>query len=246
MIYIGVCDDLIEERLRLKQTLLKRLTKYNQIFEILEYESGKELIKAVETKGNLLDMLFLDIYMPDMLGTDVAKKIREFNKQLPIIFLTTSPDFAIESYDVRAFGYLVKPIKIERLDFLLDTFFEEKYPKFQKSMMINSGGKGIRIPYSDILYIESIGHNLKITCLEDREYKLRGKIGDLIMEVENSNFLRCNQSFMINMDYVIAVGDEFTMKNNVEIPIKVRERKAIRNAYYEYILNQPLVNGIIS
>ena len=112
VIRIAICDDLYNER-NMIQSLLTSIQNEEQKleFNITQYEEGEALLMDMEENLSEFDLVILDIYMDGINGMETARKIRENDINIPIVFLTASPDFALESYDVNAFGYLLKPVK---------------------------------------------------------------------------------------------------------------------------------------
>ena len=111
--------------LRLKDFLLKEILcqyfeEINEEVSIVEYDSGETLIADVEEGYIAMDLLFLDICMKKLNGMETARKLRQIQCKVPIIFLTASPDYAIESYEVQASGYLLKSFSEEKLMKLLN------------------------------------------------------------------------------------------------------------------------------
>ena len=98
------------------------------------------------------------------------------------------------------------------------------------------GTSGRRIAYDDILYVESQRMNLRIVCSGGEVHRIRKKLDEVQAELTQSRFLRCNQSYIVNMDYITSADTNFTMENGDKIPIKVRERKKIREQYFSYLL----------
>lgn len=109
MLQIAICDDNIDELSNMVQLINQYRTSRNFSCEYAVFPNGFELISTLE-KGKLFDIYCLDIIMPGFTGIDVAKEIRCFDKNAPIIFFTSSPDFALESYSVKAINYILKPI----------------------------------------------------------------------------------------------------------------------------------------
>ena len=98
------------------------------------------------------------------------------------------------------------------------------------------GTSGRRIAYDDILYVESQRMNLRIVCSGGEVHRIRKKLDEVQAELTQSRFLRCNQSYIVNMDYITSADTNFNMENGDKIPIKVRERKKIREQYFSYLL----------
>ncbi|QNM05325.1 LytR/AlgR family response regulator transcription factor [Qiania dongpingensis] len=237
MLYIAVCDDIEEERSALRCFLNSYFVQNPYPYTITEYATGESLCDDI-SEGSRFDLIFLDIFMSGMSGIETARQLREYDRQAAVIFLTTTPDFALESYDVRAYGYLVKPLKAQKAEWLLDCYLREEYGGRQKTLMVREGSRGVRIPYREIEYIES-NRNLLLVHLENEEvHRVYAKLDDVEQELASHGFLRCHQSFLINMERVQAALDDFVMESGTRVPIRQRGAKAIRDNYFEYILSQ--------
>ena len=101
--------------------------------------------------------------------------------------------------------------------------------------MVN-GSAGRRIAYDDIMYIESRRMNVRIVCCHGTEHSIRKKLDEVQEELSGCRFLRCNRSYIVNMDYITDADEDFTMENGDRIPIKVREKKQIRKRYFDYMM----------
>ena len=233
----AICDDDKTDRILVGKILQEKMKNRREPLTIEYFECGEDLVEKYESGKQKYDLLILDIYMKYMDGMDAAKRIRRYDRNAAIIFLTTTPDYAVESYEVRATDYLLKPVSEGRMGEALNHFLEEHYPKVRQSLLMISGSSGRRIAYDDILYIESRRMNLRVVCSKGVEHTIRKKLDDVQAELPEIRFLRCNQSFIVNMDYIRDADNNFTMCNGDIIPIKVREKKKIRKRYFDYLLN---------
>ena len=195
-----------------------------------------DLIEQYENRFPGYDLIFMDIYLKRINGMETIRKLRDYDRNVTVIFISSSPDHAIESYDVGAGRYLLKPIAGDKVDIVLNRFMESRYPKIKKSLLMVNGSSSRRIAYDDILYIESQRMNLRIVCNNGVEHTIRKKLDEVQTELTQPRFLRCNQSYIVNMDYIIRADKDFTMDNGDRIPIKVRDRKRIRDQYFAYVL----------
>ena len=122
---------------------------------ILTYDSGESLVADIEEEYVEAELILLDIYMKKLNGMETAKKLRDLNCNAPIVFLTASPDFAVESYDVQAAGYLLKPFEEDKLKNLLNHILKVDL----KRRVVIKERRQYRYPYiDDILYMESDRH----------------------------------------------------------------------------------------
>ena len=133
MLKIAICDDNIADL----SNMVSIVNEYNALqmdkhkIEYTAFNSALDLIAAMES-GQQYELTLLDILMPFMTGMDLAKEIRQFNQDVKIIFLTSSPEFAVESYSVGAYYYALKPIWKDKLFILLDkVIFETEIRQVQ-------------------------------------------------------------------------------------------------------------------
>ena len=228
--HVAICDDCEIDRELLTEFLLSYCASHAVSFEMEQYETAVPLICDVE-EGVSFDLVFLDIYMSELLGIEAAHKLRELDYRGKIVFLTASPDFAIAGYDVEAAGYLLKPLAFQTFSQMMDRmlkYFEgSTYPVRQRS-------KVIRIPYDEILYIES--RNSK--CIlhgKSEDYVIYKQLDKIAEELNDWRFLRCHQSFLVNMDHVRLADREFRMVNGAMVLIRQKDLKAIKQCFLNYV-----------
>ena len=124
MIKIAFCDDEMEVLHQMNELLDRYQVERNEGITYAAFQSPFELLTEIE-KGIRPDILFLDVVMPGQNGMDVAKEIRQYDTNMKIIFLTSSPEFAVESYTVGAYFYQLKPI------------WEESFFRPHRSFLVN-------------------------------------------------------------------------------------------------------------
>ena len=118
---IAICDDEILFTRELSSLLTHWAKKNDFSLTLYPYSNGDDLLTALRTIP--VDLIFLDIIMPLLNGIDTAKEIRSMGLTVPVIFLTSSREFALDSYDVKAFHYLLKPVNTLKLFSVMDDFF---------------------------------------------------------------------------------------------------------------------------
>jgi len=185
--------------------------------------SCSNALKAFEIiNTQQVDLLFLDIKMPNMSGVDFIKTLKNPPKT---IFTTAHRDFAIESYDLEVVDYLLKPITFERFFKSVDRFLRERQtmenggyfkPFGEKTLddfiVVKSGSKYCKILLNDILYLESLKDYIKIHTADGKFIVSKYKIGDFEQDMAGKPFLRVHRSFIINQEKITA----FTI-NDIEI-----------------------------
>lgn len=192
MIKIAICDDIASEREELQSILFMiQNTEQNWNFDITQYASGELLFMDLEEQQCIFDLIILDIYMDGMSGMEIAHKIRKNGIQTPIVFLTASPDFALESYDVNAFGYLLKPIDADKLTAVLERLLVY-YDRPRVSIQCDRRRRYLFL--DEIMYVESRNHNIYIHLAKGEILTSGEKLNNLEEEMDG-RFLRCHQSF---------------------------------------------------
>ena len=167
---------------------------------------------------------------------ETARKIRQRGIQTPLVFLTATPDFALESYDVHAFGYLLKPVSEEKLTALLRRLLGH----YDRPRVCVQWERQKRYLFLDeIIYVESQNHTIHIHLSSGEVLDSKEKLGDL-ESLLDERFLRCHQSFLVNMSYIADVDGDFILKDGTKIPIRIRQRKAIAEEYYRFFVKHTL------
>ena len=234
---IVICEDSEIDREILKSALMQYFEEISEKLEIIEYISADAMVADVEEGYAELgaDVLFLDIHMEGMNGMQAAHKLRNLHRKVPIIFLTGVPEFAVESYEVGAAGYLLKPFDESKLRDLLSRILKTE----RKRRIAVKVGRQYRYPYiEDIMYVESSAHTLKIHLKDGTEISSVEKLGDIEKRLNEKRFLRCNQSYLVNMDFIRdADNSSFIMQDGTEIPIRIRGKKDMLDAYNSYFVN---------
>lgn len=238
MLSIAVCDDDSVDRNALKEFIDDFFTARFYEYTVTEYMSGQALADDIAEGYVSFQLIFMDIYMDSELGIEAARRIRQHDRQAAIIFFSTTPQFALESYDVRAFGYLLKPLCAARAETLLEHFLTEEWEKGQRTLFLKEGIKGLRLGYREIEYIESSRNVLLIHTKNGGLHKIYARIGSLEEELSGHGFLRCHQSFIINMDCVSTADKSFRLESGTVIPISQRKTKLMRDLYFAYILEK--------
>ena len=232
-IQIGICDDRAEDI----RTLSEALYTYDDFFEILDYKDGESLLEDCLQHNILFDILFLDIYMPGLNGIEIAGKIRASMKDIKIIFVSSSKEHYPEAYDVFAFNYLIKPINQEKLNRVLDQAFTSITNTKERRQQIQFSYKGINYHavFRDILYIESRDKIIFFHIAGRPTLKCYAKLEEILKQLPEESFIRCHQSFAVNISHVIEMGkNHFTVGSDV-INISKKYHKVAKDKYFEYL-----------
>lgn len=225
---IAVINDSAEDRKLLAEKIQNFCLRESLIYEIRSFSSGNEFLLASRTDW---DIIFLDIFMNEIDGMTVARTLRGNNVSSLIVFTTSSRDYAIESYDVRAFHYLVKPIEQDKLDEVL-RLSEKSIRSRNHYIEVKEGRIMSRILIRDIMYTDYYNHYIQIHTPGRmiKTYMSFAEFSPLLLKYKQ--FLSPYRNCMINMDYVQQMDDhDFLMKDQVQIPINRARKSEIRQAY---------------
>ena len=238
MIKIAFCDDDMEVLHQMNELLDPYRVERNEDITYAAFQSPFELLTEIE-KGIRPDILFLDVVMPGQNGMDVAKEIRQYDTNMKIIFLTSSPEFAVESYSVGAYFYQLKPIWEESFFRLMDAVLAECEKKKKNSLILRSKDGITRIDLQQLEYCEVLGRKLLFHLEDGAVLESAGSLDDLAGQLmQYSNFFRPHRSFLVNMEYIQNISSRsIKMVNDAEIPIPHGKCSEIKNTYMEYAFN---------
>ena len=238
MIKIAFCDDDMEVLHQMNELLDRYRVERNEDITYAAFQSPFELLTEIE-KGIRPDILFLDVVMPGQNGMDVAKEIRQYDTNMKIIFLTSSPEFAVESYSVGAYFYQLKPIWEESFFRLMDAVLAECEKKKKNSLILRSKDGITRIDLQQLEYCEVLGRKLLFHLEDGAVLESAGSLDDLTGQLmQYSNFFRPHRSFLVNMEYIQNISSRsIKMVNDAEIPIPHGKCSEIKNTYMEYAFN---------
>ena len=195
--YLAVCDDQDKELETLAALLDTWQRERKTPLRWRSFRSAGQLLEAARRER--FTLYLLDVIMPGMDGMEAAQEIRSFDAAADIVFLTSSPGFAYESYSVRALEYLLKPIPPRLLFPLLDHLaLREQRP--QEGLTLKTGSMLVRVPFSQLAYVEVNGKHLyfNLTDGQVREVAapMREYEGQLLQRPE---FMRIHRSYIVNM-----------------------------------------------
>ena len=237
-LHIAVVDDQKSDRTVLENGLREFFADFPDVHPVIECYCRAEslLLKFTESRYQLV---FLDICMDSMNGIELAKRLREEDSKLLIVFLTSSREYAFDAFPVHPFDYLMKPCSTENLSRVLS----------EAMRVLRSGDPEITVRVSRAVYqvplrkissVESQGHIVEI-------HLTTGEILRSIMTfsevskclADDKRFLLCNRGLLVNMDRVLSLnGETLKMKDGTVYPLRVRDRVMIVSQFSQYMLSR--------
>ena len=224
MINIGICEDELHYRVNIKDMLGDILSTYSINYKIYEFSSGEELLSNYPKD---LDILIMDIQMKIINGMDTARKIREFDQNLEIIFMTSFSEFMQEGYEVKAYRYILKPISERKISRNILPCINEIMKKKNNYLTINVKNYVDRIKIDSIVYIETDRPNILIYT-NDNKYTTKMSISKIDKILREHGFFRCHNSYIVNLKLVESINSNTLKIGEKYIPIskyRVKELK---------------------
>ena len=236
MIKIAICDD----ELRFSNDIRQLLDQWEEAPAHIQAEcfsDGDALIAAHKRKS--FDIILLDIVMPVLNGIETAREIREFDKNTKIVFLTSSAEFAIDSYSVKASNYLLKPVEPAQL-FSCITDLSEELQAQEKHILIKDASTYHRVLLHTIEYVEAQNKYVKFVLSDgsyimssDKLYTCEDKL------LPESNFYKCHRSYIINIHHISSYSlKEITMRSGDRIPISRSCQKDFESRYFSVLFGE--------
>lgn len=228
---IVVCDN--EEYIC--RDLVHRLHTYYKSMDvlILSVLSGEELLKLMRREPEGWFCVFLDIEMNGISGMETARKIREQNPEIPVIFLTSHMEYALEGYEVHAFRFLSKPLQQEKLEEALKA--AEHCGQWQEVLRVSTGKQEVLIKWKDILYLKSENVYVRIVTKEEA-WLIRGKLKEFLKRLPELFFCQMHRSYIVNLSYVHAYdGKNVVLEDGEILPVSGRKKEMFQSRIAEYL-----------
>ena len=221
---IAICDDREDER----RMITEALQTIIKDFSADEFEDENELLKSHGVRP--YDLIILDIIMPKISGIDTAAVLRKTNAETPVVFVSSSEEFGVQSYRVLAFDYLLKPVDKEQLETCIKRLFECKREK--QYISITYSGIETRVLLSNIQCLESNLRKVMFTLSENREIEIMGKLTDFESFLAAHGFCRCHKSYLVNIEHIDSIeGDTFCLTGGKKIKISRSYLHSAKKAY---------------
>lgn len=229
---IAIVEDSPAEKKQLIACLEKfREQKHENIVWVC-FDSAFDFLESRER----FDLVFLDIMLPGMNGMEAAQKLRSYDSEIVIMFVTSIASFAVKSYEVDALDYILKPIHYGRVELKLTKALGMIRSRCETSLAINDLESGlVRISSRQIYYIEVTGHRLRY-CTEKGSFYEKGTLSQKAELLEHYNFARCNACYLVNLQHIFAVnGYYLEMRNGDQLRISQPKKKEFTGKLANYM-----------
>ena len=233
---INVC--IVEDELPAANLLKDYINKYeglkNQQFEITHLSDGMDLVD--DYKGQF-DIILLDIQMKYLDGMASAQKIRKLDRDVIIIFITSTVSYAVQGYAVDALGYVLKPVSYTQFEQIFDkAILRVKARQKHVYIKVTADGRQLKLDCNEVVYIESQRNNVIIHCIEG-DYVTLGPLKRFDEMLMSQGFSKCHNAYLVNLSFVHAMlKEEVVLISNITLPVSRARKKEFMAALTEDIL----------
>lgn len=234
MYNVAICDDTEEERLQAAEYAGRFFEREGIEVHIDTYAAGRELLES----GREYDLYLLDVLMPGMSGIDAAQALAEDKDHPVVVFITSSLESAVEGYRVEAAGFILKPVEEESFWSTMERVVRRRLGVKKAVLSLVHNRVNVELPLERLAWFENRLHRVFVKLTDGEVLSVNQKLSELQLVLEpHSQFLRCHQSYLVNLDYVDKLEDScFYMRDGQMIPISRNFYKQSKNAYYHYRL----------
>lgn len=234
---IAICDDNKNDIEAIEKYVSKYNIQSNNNVVFSAYYSTKDLL--LKHKKEHYDVILLDIEMPEMNGIDLAKKLRQLDDNLLIVFTTSYPEYMKDSFEVQPFQFLSKPITYENIQNLLTNIINKISRNMNTIIIVDDDNEKNFVYLKDILYVSVFNRKkgfIKYQLI-DREFITKGTISNIESDFIAHGFVLTARGFLVNLNQIKSMNsNRVLLKNNVEIPISRRRMKEIQKIYTNHII----------
>lgn len=235
---VAICDDELSYCGTMESYLLKISKKYiNLAVDIDVYQSGEEMLRMIELDEIRPQILFLDMEMTGMNGIETARKLRDKDRSMLIIYVTSYDKYTMDSFEVSPYRYLLKPVDYEKIEQVFSVAIDEILNN-HVSLFFKRNNEQVQVNCDKIICIVSEkGRMLRVITREEQQGSLfYAKIKDIEQQLNPFVFVKVNQGTIINLNFVYIISSEdIHLTTGETIPISRRRKKAVKEAYSLFV-----------
>lgn len=236
---ISYCEDQKAQAAWMKEQILEWATTHQIEVDVHLFESAEQFLFESEVIDE--DLIFIDISMRQINGMELARKIREKDSKVILVFVTADPSYVFEGYEVSAYRYLIKPIERAKLDGILNDVVQKKMQQRKEYLIIKVDHEMVRIECDTILYIEVQGHYVLLHDVFGNVQLIKSSFMSVWekLQANSQHFFLSHRSYAVNLSKIMQIGKaECTLVGGEKIPISRSAYKALNEAFIQYHLEE--------
>ena len=230
---VAICDDMARDLEEMAAVTAALLREAGLEFCVERFRSADALM-AVRGRGASWDLILLDIMMDGKDGLQLAEALRSAGDETDLIFITSSPEYALAGYRAYPVSYLLKPLTREKLSPVLSRCLERRDALPSLVLDALEGGKVV-LPMRDIRYLEVFRRELVVHC-RDRSLSCAGPLHAVLSKLPAKIFYRCHRSYVVNLAQVSGIRRYcFLLRSGGEVPIAMRTYPQAQAKWLEHL-----------
>lgn len=238
---IAICDDNALCREQIWQIVSGYISRNKLDISLSVYERGIPLLEDAQRMGGF-DIYILDILMPGLNGIQLGLQIRQQDLGGKILYLTSSPEYAVEAFKAQASGYVLKPVREEEFLSVLGDMIQSVYSKKAKSLIIKSRESVIRIPYDSLLYAELVKKTIVYHLVSGKQVEsmsIRSTFSEATAELlQDKRFALCGNNKVVNLHYVSELdADQLIFRSGQSLYIGRRAGRDLKSVWFDFWFN---------
>jgi DNA-binding LytR/AlgR family response regulator len=234
---IAICDDDNKDLLQIASLLESYRNSRKVQLSYVSFQNAMDLLASMDIRD--YDLILLDMLMPGINGMEAAREIRERNSRVQIVFLTSSPEYAVESYSVRAYYYILKPASEEKLFLILDKLMDD-FRKPEDALLLKTQSSVFSLPYGKMEYIEVSAKKLYFILTDGSMREVTGKLADYEQALlKRPGFMKVHRSYLVNLQWVkeLRQGELITVSGR-HVPVSRAAYPQVRTAYTHFLFSE--------
>ena len=233
MINLVICDDEQGVRSMLQNYIERFSAETGELFDVRSFASGTELLAGYPINT---DIVLMDVVMGAVNGLETAAEIRRRSPGAIIIFISQSPQFALNAYKVRAFGYLTKPLRYADFRYELSEALKRLRADAGEHLTLRCGGELLRLELNDVRYIEAQNHSYVVYMSGGESHRSVGRLSELEEQLTAQGFFRCHRAYMINLRWLLRLdGSNAELRGGGSVPVSKYRRAELLKSFARYL-----------
>lgn len=230
MLLISIVDNSEQDIAQLHSLLEIYFRRTGTAYIQRVYKSGMDFVRSSENS----DIVFLETRLDRLDGLETARIMRKLGSEAQLIFLSRSPELAIQGYAVDALDFLLKPLDPAAVTFALDKAISRIESRSSTFLALKLPNGTASVRANDITYVEVFDHNL-VYHTTGGDYTVRGRLSDVYEKLDHDKFIACNRSFIVNLRHVTAIGGDHVMLGSTKIAVSKSHRREIQSRFSAYL-----------
>lgn len=232
---IAVCDDDEQDISRIGELLAEYQISREDTIDCRYFMNSTDFL--CELRGGEYDLVLLDVLMPGAGGIQAAQELRELDKNVRLVFVSSSPEFAVESYSVGAYNYLLKPIDKASFFSLLDKIGGELSAQVEQGFILKSRDGVVWIAFAKLAYVEVMNKTVFFHLADGTVHETAASLADFEEKLlSRPEFLKTHRSYLVNLGYIQAIGINCAvMKNGHSVLLSRQRRSQVQDAYIHFL-----------